>query len=72
MKFVLPHKTAPMGHPKPLLKQKQTESTSRTTLRGVTFRYVAAFINLAPSMWMGMLCSAAMWLTFSNQSKGKT
>lgn len=72
IKLVLPANSAPTGHPNPLLKQKQTVSTSRATLFGVTRKYTAAFIILAPSICTAMLCSAAILLTFSNHSRGNT
>lgn len=69
---LLPARSAPTGQPNPLLRQKQTVSISLVILLGVTRKYTAAFINRAPSICTGTLCSAAILLTFSNHSKGST
>ena len=55
--------TEPTGAPRPLLKQILTEEHPLTILEGGTSRATAAFISLAPSMWIG---SSNSLHTFSN------
>ena len=72
MKPLGPNRTDPMGAPKLLLKQKHTVVMSWTIRFAGTLLATAAFMSLAPSMCIGMLCAAAIAASLSIHSNGST
>ena len=67
-----PARSAPTGHPSPLVRQRVTVSNPRACSWAGTPEATAAFISRAPSMWVRSLCRRATSTTARSRSSGHT